>query len=283
MKSFVIATAATLAMAGAGFAQGQPAAVPAAPPAAAANVAQSAADQAVKAAEEAAKSAGDALSAAGTAAAQAGSAAAGAASEAADAAMKQAGEAANQAAGAAHDAVEAASEHAGHVADDAAKDAASLAADAADAAAKAADEAAAAAASATANTTPAAPVVAPDVKAPEISAENRGRLGSWITTRHIWTTNQPSTTEWTDPQLTARPAEWQDIARISDIVLDDSNAVVGYIADIGGFLGIGAKKVLLGTDAIHPVTIGKDSFFATNFTKAELEALPNFDENTVVK
>ena len=65
------------------------------------------------------------------------------------------------------------------------------------------------------------------------------------------------------------------------MVLDDSGTqVVGYIADIGGFLGIGAKKVLLGVDAIHLVTVGNDTFFATNYTKQELQALPDFDEKT---
>lgn len=59
--------------------------------------------------------------------------------------------------------------------------------------------------------------------------------------------------------------------------------MVGYIADIGGFLGIGAKKVLLGVGSIHLVTIGDNSFFATNYTKEELEALPDFDEKTVRK
>ena len=50
-----------------------------------------------------------------------------------------------------------------------------------------------------------------------------------------------------------------------------------------GFLGIGAKKVLLGPDAIHLLTIGGETFFATHYTKEELEALPDFDEKTVRK
>ena len=31
------------------------------------------------------------------------------------------------------------------------------------------------------------------------------------------------------------------------------------------------------------IAIGNDTFFATNYTKAELEALPDFDEKTVRK
>ncbi len=130
-------------------------------------------------------------------------------------------------------------------------------------------------------------VVAPDVRPPAISEAEPGVLASWITSRRIWTTNEPSSTPWDDSALdtalTARPATWQDIAKVDDIVLDDQGQLVGYIADIGGFLGIGAKKVLLGTEAIHLIQIGSERFYATNFTKAELEALPDFNPATVLK
>ena len=127
-------------------------------------------------------------------------------------------------------------------------------------------------------------VTPPDVNPPAISEAEPGVLSSWVTSRNIWTTNQPSSTVWVDPTLEKRPGEWQNIAKVNDIVLDDSGEhVVGYVADIGGFLGIGAKKVLLGEDAIHLVTVGNDTFFATNYTKQELQALPDFDEKTVRK
>lgn len=136
-------------------------------------------------------------------------------------------------------------------------------------------------------TTTAAPadaaVVAPDVNAPVMSADNPGMLGSYIMNRRIWTTNQPSSTAWESTTLTERPAEWTDIAKVDDIVVDPEGNVLGYIADIGGFLGLGAKRVLLGKDALHFVTVGDDAFFATNFTKEELQALPDFDATTVLK
>lgn len=225
--------------------------------------ASTAAEQAATAAETAAEQAQDAAGAAadqaGTAAEQAVDAAATAADNAADAAAA----AADNAATAASDMGEAAADEAAAAADNAE----AAASDAADSAADAATE---------------APVVPPDVNPPAISEADPGQLGSWITSRRIWTTNQPSSTEWVDPALEQRPAEWQDIAKVNDVVLDDSGTqVVGYIADIGGFLGIGAKKVLLGVDAIHLVTVGNDTFFATNYTKQELQALPDFDEKTV--
>ena len=68
---------------------------------------------------------------------------------------------------------------------------------------------------------------------------------------------------------------------IEDLVISETGEVKAVLIDIGGFLGIGAKKVLLGVDAIHLVTVGNDTFFATNYTKEELQALPDFDEKTV--
>lgn len=209
------------------------------------------------------------------------------AKEAADQAEDQAGAAAEQAADEAAIAADKAADAAATAADDAATAAQDMGSEAAEDAADAAgdaESAASEAADAAVNAAAEAPVTPPDVKAPAISEADPGQLGSWVTSRRIWTTNQPSSTEWTTPELGERPAEWQDIAKVNDVVLDDSGTqVLGYIADIGGFLGIGAKKVLLGVDAIHLITVGNDTFFATNYTKEELQALPDFDEKTVRK
>ncbi|UXU73980.1 MULTISPECIES: PRC-barrel domain-containing protein [unclassified Paracoccus (in: a-proteobacteria)] len=253
MKPLVIA-ATTLALASPVFAQ------TATPMPNAEQAAENAAATAETAAENAAEAAETAADEAGAAATQAADDAAAAADTAADAAATAADNAANAAAGM------------GEAAAENAADAADAAADAASDAADAANDAAAA-----------APVTPPDVNPPAISEAEPGMLSSWLTGRHIWTTNQPSSTAWVDPAVTERPADWQDIAKVNDIVLDDSGQLVGYVADIGGFLGIGAKKVLLGADAIHLITVGNDTFFATNYTKEELQALPDFDEKTVRK
>lgn len=225
-----------------------------------------------QAAENAAATAATAADQAESAADQAADQAGADAEQAADEAAMAADSAADAAATAADDAAKAAQV----MGDEAANDAADAAKDAESAASDAADSAVDAAA--------ATPVTPPDVNAPAISEADPGQLGSWVTSRRIWTTNQPSTTEWTDPGLEERPVEWQDIAKVNDVVLEDSGTqVVGYIADIGGFLGIGAKKVLLGVDAIHLISVGNDTFFATNYTKEELQALPDFDEKTVRK
>ncbi|MDM7256224.1 MAG: PRC-barrel domain-containing protein [Paracoccus sp. (in: a-proteobacteria)] len=202
-------------------------------------------------------------------------------------ATEDAAKATEEAAQATQDAAQATSE----AASETATEAGNAAADAAHDAAKAADEAAQAA-DAAATTAPAtdmtatAPVetvAAPDVKAPMISEANPGLTSSWLTGRQIYTTNQPSSTAWTDTAMTERPADWENIAKVNDVVLDAEGNLIGYMADIGGFLGMGAKTVLLGKDALHLVHLENDHFFATNYTKEELEALPDFDTKTVLK
>ena len=44
-----------------------------------------------------------------------------------------------------------------------------------------------------------------------------------------------------------------------------------------------AETQALGVDALHLTRVGEDVFYATNFTKEELEALPDFDSTTVLK
>ena len=288
MKSLVIA-AATLALAGVALAEAPSQTAPIAATDPHVQEAVKAADQAAEAAELAAKKAVEDAAAAAESAADA---AADAAARADDAAVRAA-QGVTDAGATTGAAPEGAAVEAAEVAAEAAEQAAASASVAADAVTDempadgtaedattgdaTADEVAADAAAPPA-------VIAPDVNPPAISEAEPGVLSSWVTSRNIWTTNQPSSTVWVDPALEKRPGEWQNIAKVNDIVLDDSGEqVVGYIADIGGFLGIGAKKVLLGPDAIHLLTIGEETFFATNYTKEELEALPDFDEKTVRK
>ena len=288
MKSLVIA-AATLALAGVALAEAPSQTAPIAATDPHVQEAVKAADQAAEAAELAAKKAVEDAAAAAESAADA---AADAAARADDAAVRAA-QGVTDAGATTGAAPEGAAVEAAEVAAEAAEQAAASASVAADAVTDempadgtaedattgdaTADEVAADAAAPPA-------VIAPDVNPPAISEAEPGVLSSWVTSRNIWTTNQPSSTVWVDPALEKRPGEWQNIAKVNDIVLDDSGEhVVGYVADIGGFLGIGAKKVLLGPGAIHLLTIGDETFFATNYTKEELEALPDFDEKTVRK
>lgn len=130
---------------------------------------------------------------------------------------------------------------------------------------------------------PAADTAMPDDAAMAGDMKGATMLGSWLMDRDIYTTSQPSTTEWVDTDAGEIPAEWEQIANIDDILVNADGTVAGYTADIGGFLGIGAKRVMLDSEALHLVHFGDDeAVFATNYSKEELEAMPEFDEDAHV-
>lgn len=116
----------------------------------------------------------------------------------------------------------------------------------------------------------------------ELSAENPGITASWLMDRAIYTTNQPSTTAWTDTTGDTVPGDWNEIANVADLVMTADGELVGYVADIGGFLGLGAHTVLLSQDMLHVSRFGDDVVLATNYTQEELEALPEFDTSNLM-
>jgi hypothetical protein len=116
----------------------------------------------------------------------------------------------------------------------------------------------------------------------ELSPENPGITASWLMDRAIYTTNQPSTTAWTETTGDTVPGDWNEIANVADLVMTADGELVGYVADIGGFLGLGAHTVLLSQDMLHVSRFGDDVVLATNYTQEELEALPEFDTNNLM-
>ncbi|WP_265502640.1 PRC-barrel domain-containing protein [Paracoccus beibuensis] len=123
-----------------------------------------------------------------------------------------------------------------------------------------------------------------------MSADNPGISASWFEDRPIYTTNQPSTTAWDNDADwgTERPDDWNQIGEVDDVVLSADGQVMGYTADIGGFLGIGEHTVLLSPEAVRLVDFdeatlwGESSVFTTNYTQEELEALPEFDDDMIL-
>lgn len=68
----------------------------------------------------------------------------------------------------------------------------------------------------------------------------------------------------------------EDIGEISAVALDDAGKISGAIVDVGGFLGMGEKKVALTSDMLRLVADanGGDPKFYVNATQEQLEALP---------
>ncbi len=82
---------------------------------------------------------------------------------------------------------------------------------------------------------------------------------------------------------------WEDVGSIADVVISKDGEVRGVLIDVGGFLGLGARTVMVdieqlyfvaddttGTDTVEGV---EDFSVVATMTEEQLEALPEWDEN----
>lgn len=107
-------------------------------------------------------------------------------------------------------------------------------------------------------------------------------LASQVQGLTLWTTAQPAGSSWDGvATLAERPADWATIGGIDDIVLTSTGSVEGYVADVGGFLGLGSKRVMLTPDQLRLMHNGSEVYFATHFTADELKALPDYQSPTL--
>lgn len=73
----------------------------------------------------------------------------------------------------------------------------------------------------------------------------------------------------------------ENIGNVSDVLLNEDGQVEAIVVDVGGFLGIGAHPVSIGTDGLRfMVDQGQNWFVFTPFTQEQLEAQPAYDPNT---
>jgi hypothetical protein len=72
---------------------------------------------------------------------------------------------------------------------------------------------------------------------------------------------------------------YDNIGSIEDIVLDRSGQMIGIVAEIGGFLDIGDKHVMLPVEDVRLVAVDDQSYsYVTRLTEEQLEELPGVDE-----
>ena len=67
-----------------------------------------------------------------------------------------------------------------------------------------------------------------------------------ITGGNIYSMADPmNDADWDSWEVDAVGSDWNDIGEIEDIILDKSGQVIGVVAEVGGFLDIGDKHVML--------------------------------------
>jgi hypothetical protein len=76
---------------------------------------------------------------------------------------------------------------------------------------------------------------------------------------------------------------WDNIGNIDDVVLTQDGELRGVIVDVGGFLGLGARSVMVDLDDLYFVTDETnpedidDFFVVATMTQEQLENLPEWD------
>ena len=84
---------------------------------------------------------------------------------------------------------------------------------------------------------------------------------------------------WADATYDGVDTEWNSIGEIEDIVLDSSGQMVGIVGEIGGFLDIADKHVVIPVGDVRLVPVDDRSYaFVTRMSEEQLEELPEVDE-----
>ncbi|MFN7089786.1 MAG: PRC-barrel domain-containing protein [Allorhizobium sp.] len=147
-------------------------------------------------------------------------------------------------------------------------------------------------------TTPAlAQVAAPVEGAPVAATEQAATETDWaqlirtrdITGGPVYTTNEAHNDgtwgdrddyAWGRSGYDAVDTNWNQIGEIEDVVLDRSGQLVGVVVEVGGFLDIGDKHVLLRVGDVDLVPVDDQSYsLVTRYSEDQLKELEGVDES----
>jgi len=101
-----------------------------------------------------------------------------------------------------------------------------------------------------------------------------------ITGGNIYTTNAAMDETW-DPTDTWESVEndWNQIGEIEDLVLSEDGKVTGIVAEVGGFLDLGDKHVMLSVQDLNLVAVDDQTYaYVTKYNEEDLEEMNGVDE-----
>ena len=101
-----------------------------------------------------------------------------------------------------------------------------------------------------------------------------------ITSGDIYTMNAADDEGWSmDTVHNEVGADWNDIGEIEDIILNKSGQMVGIVAEVGGFLDIADKHVMIPVSDVNLVAVDDRSYaFVTQYNEEQLEQMESVDE-----
>ena len=117
------------------------------------------------------------------------------------------------------------------------------------------------------------------------SADMAGMQGELIRTRDItggaiYTTNEADDEGWdTVGTYDALGPDWNEIGEIEDVILSRDGQMIGGVDEVGGFLDIADKHVMLATGDVRLVAVDDRSYaIVTRMNEEQLEQLEGVDE-----
>lgn len=101
-----------------------------------------------------------------------------------------------------------------------------------------------------------------------------------ITGGDIYTLNGPMDPDtWGNWEVHGVGPDWNDIGEIEDVILDRDGKMKGVVAEIGGFLDVGDKHVMIPVEDMRLTPVDDKTYvIVTHYTKEQLEKLPSVDE-----
>ncbi|SHI36078.1 PRC-barrel domain-containing protein [Palleronia salina] len=99
-----------------------------------------------------------------------------------------------------------------------------------------------------------------------------------ITGGNVYTT--AGLDDWVEGSMyDAVSGDWTNIGEIEDLVLNKSGQMIGIVAEIGGFLDVGDKTVMIPVEEVNLVAVDDATYgYVTNRSEEELEELEGVDE-----
>jgi hypothetical protein len=89
--------------------------------------------------------------------------------------------------------------------------------------------------------------------------------------------NQVLSDSYIGASVVARSAEGtESVGKVSELLLDENDKIVGVVVDVGGFLGVGAKPVGLAWTGLSEEMSDGAVLLKTSLSREELEAAPEF-------
>ncbi len=101
-----------------------------------------------------------------------------------------------------------------------------------------------------------------------------------ITGGDVYTTNAANDEGWSmDTVYSEIGADWNDIGEIEDIILNKDGQMIGIVAEIGGFLDIADKHVMIPISDVNLVAVDDRTYaFVTKHSEETLEQMESVDE-----